>query len=632
MHKRSSHSGLLKKIALISTPWPLFNRPSIQIGTLKSYLKSQFPYLQVDAFHVYLKVAASIDYQLYQAISKRTWLAETVYGALLYPERLESIKKIFQRQAFRQPLLRNVVFETLTARVEAVSKAFIKAKNWGAYGFAGFSICTCQLTASLYFIKQIKKRFPDLTIVVGGSMFAGESIRSFLEVFPEIDVAINGEGEIPLGRLVHHLSDFRHIKDIPTTPGIVTAETAGKTSAVACNQMKDLSALKCPDYDDYFELLRSLGPQKTFFPTLPVELSRGCWWQESHGTADFAGCAFCNLNLQWHGYRSKRPSAAVAEIDRLISKYKTLSVAFMDNLLPLKNLDDIFTQIGRLEKDLHLFGELRASTPQHLLVAMQAAGTAEVQIGIEALSTRLLNKLNKGTTAIENLEIMKHCEALGIVNQSNLILCFPGSNDEDVAATLHCLDFALPFRPLKPVQFWLGLGSPVWQNPKAFGLKAAFNHPNYAAIFGPEISRAVPFTIQSYRGDLGHQKKLWRPVDKKLKDWAKSYAELRQDPASGHILSYRDGRDFLIIRQKRVGAEPLTHRLEGTSREMYLFCEHRRSIKSITGRFPGIPLTKIVPFLKMMVTKKLMFEEKENYLSLAIPARPYTASLMKNML
>jgi hypothetical protein len=30
---------------------------------------------------------------------------------------------------------------------------------------------------------------------------------------------------------------------------------------------------------------------------------------------------------------------------------------------------------------------------------------------------------------------------------------------------------------------------------------------------------------------------------------------------------------------------------------------------------------KIEPFLKMMVDKKLMFQENDNYLSLAVPAR-----------
>lgn len=624
MQTARNYRGLLEKVTLVSTPWPLFNRPSIQIGALKSYLGSQFPGLRVDSHHVYLKVAATIGYPIYQAVSERTWLAESVYGALLYPERVESVKKVFQRPAGRHPALRKVVFETLIAQLEAVSKTFINSIDWGQYGLAGFSICFCQLTASLYFIKQIKKRFPNLTIVVGGSTFAGESIRNIFEVFPEIDFVVNGEGEIPLGRLVRHLSGSRNGQDIPFIPGIVSAKSARDHMPIVFNQMEDLAVLKRPDYDDYFELLKSLGLKKNFFPTIPVELSRGCWRRRSYSAAGFSGCAFCNLNLQWDGYRSKAPLEAVSEIDTLVKKHKSLSVAFMDNLLPIKTAGAVFKQIGGLGKDLLLFGEIRASTPKPILAAMQAAGMAEVQIGIEALSTRLLSRLNKGTTAIQNLEIMKHCEALRIVNTSNLILYFPGSDQEDVAETLRCLDFAMPFRPLKPVRFWLGLGSPVWQNPKAFGLKAVFNHPNYAAIFGPEISRAMRFTIQAYRGDLGYQKKLWQPVLKKLKDWKSLYADFHKSPAAGHILSYRDGRDFLMIGQKRVGDEPLTHRLEGTFRAIYLFCENHRSIKSIAGHFPKMPADKIRLFLNTMVAKKLMFEENEKYLSLAVPARSHS--------
>jgi len=130
----------------------------------------------------------------------------------------------------------------------------------------------------------------------------------------------------------------------------------------------------------------------------------------------------------------------------------------MDNLLPLKTSRDIFSRIERLGKDFRLFGEIRATTPGRVLEVMQAAGMQGVQIGIEALSTRLLKKLNKGTTAIQNIEIMKHCEMTGITNSSNLILYFPGSDQEDVIETLRNLDFVLPFRPLKIVHFWLGFG------------------------------------------------------------------------------------------------------------------------------------------------------------------------------
>jgi ribosomal peptide maturation radical SAM protein 1 len=609
-------------VVLVSVPFPLYNRPSIQLGTLKSYLNAQLPDVKVDAHHIYLKIASDIGYRQYQAISERTWLAEAVYSALLYPDRFGSIEKFYQRLATGNPWLQKKTFKLLTDQIESITTRFIHSINWGVYGLAGFSISLCQLTAALYFIKQIKKRFPDLTMVAGGSMFAGESIRNVFSMFPEIDIIINGEGERPLSRLVRHLKNGGPPAKISLIPGVVTPESAASGAPLLFNQMEDLSALKQPDYDDYFNLLQSLGPQNAFFPTLPTEMSRGCWWRKSCENAKFSGCAFCNLNLQWNGYRFRNPSEIVSEIDALTTKHRTLSVAFMDNLLPPGASADIFMQLGNLGKDLRLFGEIRANTPRRVLTAMRSAGMHELQIGIEALSTRLLTKLNKGTTAIENLEIMKNCEALDISSVSNLILYFPGSDPEDLAETLRCLEFVTPFRPLKSVRFWLGYGSPVWQNPKAFGLKAVYNHPNYAVLFPQEVYRNLRFTVQAFRADLGYQKKLWRPVIKKLKEWKKVYAELHKGPSHEPILSYRDGREFLIIRQRRLGADPFTHRLEGTSRAIYLFCDRHRPLKSIVQRFQGFSPEKIVSFLRMMVEKKLMFEESEKYLSLAIPVRP----------
>ena len=47
-----------------------------------------------------------------------------------------------------------------------------------------------------------------------------------------------------------------------------------------------------------------------------------------------------------------------------------------------------------------------------------------------------------------------------------------------------------------------------------------------------------------------------------------------------------------------------------------------RSLKRIRSRFSAFAEDKIIAFLKMMVAKKLMFEEKEEYLSLAVPVKP----------
>ena len=77
----------------------------------------------------------------------------------------------------------------------------------------------------------------------------------------------------------------------------------------------------------------------------------------------------------------------------------------------------------------------------------------------------------------------------------------------------------------------------------------------------------------------------------------------------------------MIIQQKRLSKAPLNHRLEGLSRKVYLYCEHHRSLEKILHHFQGLTQEKVMPFLKMMTDKKLMFEENGNYLSLAVPVK-----------
>jgi len=294
----------------------------------------------------------------------------------------------------------------------------------------------------------------------------------------------------------------------------------------------------------------------------------------------------------------------------------------MDNILPIRDLKGLFQGIAKLGKDLRLFAEIRATTSRDELVTMASAGMREVQVGIEALSSRLLKKLNKGTTAMENLQVMKDCEAMGLPNLTgNLILNFPGSDEMDVEETLASLDFAYPFRPLKGIPFWLGYGSPVWRDPKAYHLKRIHNHLFYTNLFPPQVLRRLVLIIQGYHGGLRHQQRLWRPVKQKIEEWKATYSELHQNPRSDPILSYQDGGSFLIIRQRRLGADDMTHRLKGTSRKIYLFCDKNRRMSEILERFPGFGEEKVRPFLSMMGDKRLVFKEGGRYLSLAVPIR-----------
>ncbi len=461
--------GFFNHIALVSAPWPIFSRPSIQLGALKAYLRGAFPDLKVSCQHFFLTLAEAVGYPVYRALSKETWLAESVYAALLYPGQRESIGRFFARQAKKSGELAGLDFPDLCRRVKSVSDAFIRKTDWAVLDLAGFSVCLCQLTASLYFIRKIRKSAPNLPLIAGGAIIGGDTAGDLLAAFPEIDLIITGEGELPLARLVGHLRAGGRCRDLPPTAGIVRRRDNRSRDAAAFCQLDDLETLPQPDFSDYFDLLAGLPADKRFFPMLPLEISRGCWWRagrpDTGGRKQPQGCAFCNLNLQWQGYRTKAVDQAVDEIDRLTEKHRVLSVALMDNVLPPGKSRDIFMALAGKNKDFQFFAELRASTGRQSLEIFSRAGMTEAQIGIESLSSRLLKKLNKGTTAMDNMEIMKNCEALGIKNSANLILRFPGSDETDVAETLRALRFARFFRPLRIVHFWLGRSSPVWENP-----------------------------------------------------------------------------------------------------------------------------------------------------------------------
>lgn len=599
-------------VVLVAPPWALFNRPAVQLGTLKAYLQSQIPGITVVCRYFYLQIAEALGYPLYRTVSEHTWAAESLYAALLYPERRKAARRVFDREARRHAELRRIDFTAVTETLEELTEACIAQVDWRRFGIAGFSICFCQLTAALYLIRRIKQQVPELEVVAGGSTLIGREHETFFNAFPEIDAFVYGEGERPLAALIR-----RRIK--PDTAALSSALATRETppsAVLSFDQISDLNTLPGPDYDEYFQILNQMAPSGRFFPVLPIEASRGCWWRTRKDREQ--GCAFCNLNLQWAGYRTKTPARIAGEIDVLTSRHQTLAVAFADNLLPLRPGRAVFAGISELGKDLKLFGEIRATTPGAVLRQMQRAGVEEVQVGIEAMSTRLLQKLNKGTTAIQNLQVMRHCAELKIRNNANLILYFPGSDDEDVSETLRTLAWALPFQPLRCVHFWLGYGSPVYEAAEQYGIRAVFNHPHYASLFPPEIARSLKWMIQAYRGDRIEQRRRWKPVKEKVKEWKRTYEQIQHRYPGEPALSYRDGGDFMIIRELHPQGDPFTHRLTGASREIYCFCRRHRGFKKIARTFPRIQSGQLKAFLTMMCDKKLMFEERDRYLSLAV--------------
>ena len=364
------------RLVLFSPPWPLFNRPSIQLGALKAYLTSRFKNLSVESHHFYLKLAGSIGYPLYAAISERSWLAgnrirrPAVSGTV--PGHRGSFPEGGLRETGDQPDRFQVPDRN---RSDRFRRPLFRASPGTGWVWRVFAICLCQLTAALFFIRSVRRRAADLPIVIGGSMLADETGRGLLRQFPEIDFAVIGEGEIPLQRLVEHLAGGREPAASHPIAGVITRKDAPEKIPGAAQPG---SPTRPPAPSRLQRLFRSApvpGCRKILFPDPAAGNFQGMLVAGHIGRpGKKTGCAFCNLNRQWEGYRAKSPGRAVDEIDAMTSRYRTLSVAFMDNLLPRKDSEAIFDRAGGLQKDFKMFAEIRADTSMRVLGSMRSAG------------------------------------------------------------------------------------------------------------------------------------------------------------------------------------------------------------------------------------------------------------------
>ncbi len=589
------------RVALISMPWAIFNRPSIQLGSLKSYLE-QDKGIEVDTFHPYLNIAKAIGIETYSSISRDSWAGEALFAPQLFPEITQDSQSLFHTCG---PELKKhkLNFDELLFTLKHTLEEWLTTLQLEKYDLVGLSLCFSQLFPSLVAATSIKAQRGDIPIVMGGNACAGAMGTSLLHTFSQIDYVIDGEGEVPLLQLCHYLSArTSHFPARVTGRGKQVREING-----GC--IEDINTLPVPNYSSYFQEVEKLFPGQPFLPILPIEFSRGCWWNK---------CAFCNLNIQWSGYRWKNAARTLKEVKELSQSYKSLDFTFTDNALPPKEADTFFKMLATEKSDLRFFAEIRLITEAEKISLYHRGGLTRVQVGIEALSSSLLQKLDKGTHTIENIAAMKHCAEKQVQLEGNLIIEFPGSTEDEVEETLDNISYVFPYHPLSTASFFLGMGSPIADNPDKYSIMGVGNHSKYKKLFPKTYLSQLELLVKDYRYDRQKQRKIWKRVKDKTTEW-KQFHNNRAD-RSFPPLSYRDGGTFLIIRQEQPGGETLIHRLQGLSRKLYLYCSTLRTLEEIEQAFTSLPQKTILNFFGDLSKKRLLFQEKKRVLALAIKA------------
>jgi ribosomal peptide maturation radical SAM protein 1 len=419
-------------ILLVSMPYPPLNQPSMALGLLTAALRKDG--LSAAAIFPCIEFAAEIGLDAYAFISdskQELLVGEWTFATAAFrdeapddPSYLEQVMgaAVMRAIAERNPMLGDPV--SVLKRVRAVAPAFtdriareIVAKRPRIVG------CTSTFTQhvpSLALLRRVKELDPGITTMLGGANCEGEMGVATRRCFPWVDYVVSGEADLLLPGFCRHLLEGGE-GELPY--GVIGAENCALGAKAPRVSIEDMDATPTPDFDEYFAAVADSAICDCISPGLAMETSRGCWWGAKHH------CTFCGLNGGNMAFRSKPADRVVRELDWLAERHGIRKFNVVDNIMDLGYVRSLLPELARPDPYI-LFYETKANLRRDQLEAIAAAGIRRLQPGIENMHDAILKLIDKGTTGLINLRLLKWARELGIFITWNFLWDLPGERDE----------------------------------------------------------------------------------------------------------------------------------------------------------------------------------------------------------
>ncbi|MFO0775121.1 MAG: RiPP maturation radical SAM C-methyltransferase [Nitrospiraceae bacterium] len=625
------------QVALVNMPFSSAKYPSIQLGTLSALLKARG--VAVDCHHLNVRFAHKIGLPLYEKIcDKRALFGEWLFSYLLFrdnPKRAEYprvFKPVFEQlaQDTGQPL---GYFLTLADRVAPEFLTWAMAAiDWGQYTLVGFTSTFDQNVASLTMAKLIKDLYPQIKIVFGGANYDGEMGMEYFRAFPFIDYVVVGEGEHVVPGLIERVL-AGEADGFPNGVIYRTGGSGDRATGIGFEPNQTLftefAQTGPPDYDDYYHLLAELG---TSAPTgldrvLLYEGSRGCWWGEKHH------CTFCGLNASSMKFRAKTPQQVLDEITTLSSRYDTTRFRLVDNIIDMKYVDQLFGTLAAQHCDLDVFIETKSNLQKAQIRTLAAGGVKCMQPGLESLSLSQLRAIDKGVTPLQNIQCLKWCEYYKVVVSWNILLGFPGETNEDYRRQIDLIPSLFHLHPPEATgKFWLERFSPYHTRATEYGVRLTGPGMAYEYVYD---ARRVDLMKIAY--DFEYELDRW-PVDPHVyQELVAVIGEWQRRHASNDrpFLYFSKAPSFVTVYDGRIAGQPRRYRFDGLAAYAIEACnEQARSAEQIvsgwnsvrsaaSGEAAGPSASGSVEVLADLIEKRILYEERGRYFTLAIPENPY---------
>ena len=308
----------------------------------------------------------------------------------------------------------------------------------------GFSAMTFEARTVAALARETRRVSPRARVVVGGphaTAYPGHLLRC-----PDIDLAVQGEGEETLVELVRRL---RRGQDWAGVAGSATRGPAGElVTAPERDPLADLDLLPLPAWDLVSpEAYLRHGDMNGFLQRWPygfVFTSRACPYR----------CVYCH-RVFGKRFRTRSPASVVAEIRALHLEHGINEIHIIDDVFnwDLPRAKAICRGIIRegLDVSIAFPNGIRGDRMDRELTELLArAGCYSLSFAVETASPRLQRLLKRNCDLARLEQAIADADAAGIIPMGFCMLGFPSESRDELRRTV---DFVCGSRLLKAVFF-----------------------------------------------------------------------------------------------------------------------------------------------------------------------------------
>ena len=627
------------KVALVNMPFAILNTPSIALTQLKAVADERLgDRIAVDIHYLNHEFGHFLGIDLYQEIAVgsdhfNAGLGEWLFRQIAFPELPDNSGEYFQRY-YPSPTEENRRFQSFVLAKRRELPGFlcglIETYRLADADLVGLTTMFTQNVACFALARMLKEVAPNVLVVVGGAncegpmglevarsidhldaVFSGPALKSFPE-FLEKTLAGDREGRLRIRGVFS-----RKCLQPPAAPGdagrLALAPAAG---AAELGEELELDTVVPLDYGPFLDALERSFPRGRIEPILLFETSRGCWWGER------AHCTFCGLNGGTMSYRAMSPANAIRYIDSIFAFADRCNrFNCVDNILPTNYLTEVLPFISTPPQS-QLFYEVKANLSAAQVRALAAAGVTRVQPGVESLASSTLKLMQKGTTVFENLLLLKNCLVYGVSPEWNLLVGFPGEDEEVYRSYMEIIPRLAHLPPpggIFPVRF--DRFSPYFVRREEYGLDL---HPvDYYALVYPfpeERLSDLAYYFMDHHLDAPYFLAMARWIDR-MKGKVAWWWERWQGGGAGKAeLFLERGRGIHSIYDSRSG--PLVrHKVSDLTVEILDFFGHKgKRVSQLCESLDEVPREEIESKLQFLERTGLLFREGERLFSLVIDA------------